>query len=130
MRHRASRGFLERQFAVPYDGPTLVITHHAPHPRSLDARYAHDGTDPFFASDLTGPITEHEPDVWVHGHVHKHNDYRIGRTRIVSNPRGYPHERTGHDPEFVIDIPVRQGDGTGGDADEGGDPSALPGGAA
>jgi hypothetical protein len=29
-------------------------------------------------------------DLWVHGHVHDSFDYRVGRARVVANPRGYP----------------------------------------
>ena len=104
-RHVRSRHWLDERLAEPHDGPTVVLTHHAPHPRSLDPRFRHDGTDPFFASDLSETIARHGPDVWVHGHVHRSLDYRVGRTRIVANPRGYPGERTGHDPVRVIEIP-------------------------
>ncbi|OAD20462.1 metallophosphoesterase, partial [Candidatus Thiomargarita nelsonii] len=27
--------------------------------------------------------------IWVHGHIHKKQDYFCGKTRIVCNPRGY-----------------------------------------
>jgi hypothetical protein len=33
--------------------------------------------------------------LWTHGHVHNVNDYMIGDTRVVSNPRGYE----GYEPE-------------------------------
>jgi len=26
---------------------------------------------------------------WISGHVHHNNDYMIGATRMISNPRGY-----------------------------------------
>ena len=29
------------------------------------------------------------PALWVHGHTHTSHDYRVGRCRIVCNPRGY-----------------------------------------
>ena len=28
----------------------------------------------------------------VHGHIHSQQDYMIGDTRVVCNPRGYPDE--------------------------------------
>ena len=31
--------------------------------------------------------------LWLHGHTHSARDYVIGTTRVVCNPRGYPHEK-------------------------------------
>ena len=38
-------------------------------------------------------IIEMQPRLWVHGHTHEIFDYYIGTTRVLCNPRGYPHER-------------------------------------
>ena len=122
--HEASRAWLTERLRTDHEGPTLVVTHHAPHPDSLDPRFVGNRTDPFFASDLSDLIERHGPDVWVHGHVHKARDYRLGRTRIVCNPRGYPGERTGFVDPLVIEIPDQGASGTGtGDASDMGDAS-------
>jgi 3',5'-cyclic AMP phosphodiesterase CpdA len=106
--HRISRAYIEGELAVPFDGPTIVVTHHAPHPDSLDLR--HQGRmDWCYASNLSsimeGPAA---PDVWLHGHIHKAHDYVMGSTRVVANPRGYrflPSEMdNGFDPSLVIDV--------------------------
>jgi 3',5'-cyclic AMP phosphodiesterase CpdA len=72
------------------DQALIVVTHHAPHPSSVEP-YRHQAVPlwapGFYASDLTWLIQRHAPDIWIHGHVHVPVDYRIGRTRIVSNPR-------------------------------------------
>ena len=31
--------------------------------------------------------------LWLHGHTHAPRDYVVGTTRVVCNPRGYPHEK-------------------------------------
>lgn len=98
--HRRTRAFLEATLAVPHDGPTVVVTHHAPHPNSLidpreDMRWC-------YASDLRDIIHSREPDLWVHGHVHHAADYRVGQTRIVCNPRGHVEEVSGFDPALVL----------------------------
>lgn len=98
--HRATRAFLGDEFTRPHDGPTVVVTHHAPHPDSLTSRYAHLAWCD--ASDLSELIEEHGPDLWVHGHVHRHANYRIGRTRIVCNARGHADEDTGFQPGMVV----------------------------
>ena len=43
-----------------------------------------------YASDVESIIYEHEPTLWIHGHIHDTRDYMIGNTRILCNPRGYP----------------------------------------
>ena len=30
-----------------------------------------------------------QADLWLHGHVHDSFDYRVGRCRVICNPRGY-----------------------------------------
>ena len=102
--HRASRAFLARSLATPFAGPTVVVTHHAPHPGSIHPRYEGDPLNAAFASDLTQLITTGKPACWVHGHVHSNFDYRIGDTRIVCNPRGYGAENTGFDPRMALEV--------------------------
>ena len=98
--HRRTRATIELALSVPHDGPTVVVTHHAPHPDSLpdphaDLRWC-------YASDLRDLIHARGPDLWVHGHVHAAVDYAVGPSRIVCNPRGHPEETTGFDPQGVI----------------------------
>jgi predicted phosphohydrolase len=98
--HRRTRAYIDMALSVPHDGPTVVVTHHAPHPDSLpnphaDLRWC-------YASDLRDLIHARGPDVWVHGHVHHAIDYRTGPTRIVSNPRGHVEEATGFRSGLVI----------------------------
>lgn len=103
-RHRAGRLFLATALASPHPGPTVVVTHHAPHQGSLHPR-ANDSLSPAFASDLTpllsGPSA---PDLWVHGATHQNCDHAVGRTRILSNSRGYPRENPAFDPGMVVDL--------------------------
>lgn len=85
--HQASRAWLEAELARPWAGRTVVITHHAPHPRSIHPRFAGHPMNPGFISDLT-PLLQ-GVDLWLHGHTHDSFDYRVGRCRVVANPAGY-----------------------------------------
>ncbi len=85
--HRASRSWLNSQLKVPFQGRTVVITHHAPHRLSVHRKYVGDPLTPAFASDLTDLL--HQTDLWIHGHTHDSFDYKLGRCRVVSNPAGY-----------------------------------------
>lgn len=98
--HRRTRAFLDVTLATPHDGPTMVVTHHAPHPDSLPDPHGHlRWCD---ASDLRDLIRAREPDLWIHGHVHHAVDYAVGPTRIVCNPRGHIDEATGFDPARIV----------------------------
>ena len=90
----------------------MVVTHHAPHPGSIAARYARDPATPAFVSDLEATILRGRPALWVHGHVHHGCDYRVGTTRVLANPKGYGPDRWGRSPEnrlfdpaLIIDVP-------------------------
>ncbi|WP_310564232.1 metallophosphoesterase [Hydrogenophaga sp.] len=87
--HEKSRAWLTSELARPFDGKTVVVTHHAPHPLSVHPRYSGDPTNAAFVSDLTDLIQQ-GPSLWLHGHVHDSFDYSVGCCRVVANPRGYP----------------------------------------
>ena len=91
--HRHARAWLETELAKPFAGKTIVVTHHAPHRRSLAERYADDVVSAGFVNDLPSlvraPVT-----LWVHGHTHTAFDYVENGTRVVCNPRGYLDRRT------------------------------------
>jgi len=102
--HEATLGFIDETLGTAHGGPTVVVTHHAPHPGSIAAKYAGDPLTPAFVSDLTGLIEKRAPDLWVHGHVHNVCDYVAGRTRIVCNPRGYTNENQAFEWRKVVEI--------------------------
>lgn len=102
--HTQSRAFLEEALATPFDGPTVVVSHHAPHPMSIAARFVGNPLNAAFASDLTELIERHQPALWIHGHMHDSSDYRLGATRIVCNPRGYGDENPRFDPGLIIEL--------------------------
>lgn len=99
--HGRARTWLARELAKPFDGETIVVTHHAPSDRSIEPRFQGDALSPAFASDLAALMARHEPALWVHGHTHHNVDYRIGATRVVSNQWGYPSETPSPGPAIV-----------------------------
>lgn len=106
--HAAERAAIFRSLAEPFGGPRLVMTHHAPSPLCLPPHRASDLVSAAYASDLTDAVRAARVDVWIHGHVHDAEEVDVaganGTTRIRSNPRGYPGERTRFDPTRVIEL--------------------------
>jgi predicted phosphodiesterase len=87
--HKVSRVWLSEALRVPFDGTTVVVTHHLPHPDSIHPRYAGDPLTPAFCSDLSELVENSGAALWVHGHTHASCDYIAGQTRVVCNPKGY-----------------------------------------
>ncbi|MGH7074357.1 MAG: metallophosphoesterase [Stellaceae bacterium] len=104
--HTDSTAFLRKELAQPFDGTTIVVTHHAPSRQSIAARFAGDALNPAFASDLEPLIRRYAPALWIHGHMHDSFDYRVAGTRVVCNPRGYFPDQLNprFDPEFVVQV--------------------------
>ena len=73
-----------------FQGPMVVITHHAPCLKGLNALHQGNGLDGAFASDLDQIITElSNVPYWVHGHTHVQTSYCVGETTVVANCRGF-----------------------------------------
>jgi predicted phosphodiesterase len=107
--HRQQRAWLMQRLAEPFDGPTVVLTHHGPHRRSLAPRFAADWVSTAYLSELPEHFFR-VPTLWLHGHTHSSHDYCVGGCRVVCNPRGYQTaamarpENAGFRPDLVVDI--------------------------
>ena len=104
--HTASRDWLATMLAEPFDGMTVVVTHHAPSSQSVHPRYARDLLTPAFASNLENLMEGDRAALWVHGHMHESFDYEVYGTRVVCNPRGYAPEALNPDfrPDWVLKV--------------------------
>lgn len=104
----AHAAWLEEQLAQEHDGPTVVITHHAPSPSSIHPRFTGSPINAAFVSNLEALMGAERVQLWVHGHTHDSFDYRIKGTRVVCNPRGYAKngvdENAAFDPAFVVEV--------------------------
>jgi predicted phosphodiesterase len=102
--HHTSRQYIKEQLAKSHDWQTIVVTHHAPHERSIHPRFAGQMLNHAYYSDLSDVILDGAPTLWVHGHVHNNFDYTVGATRVLANPRGYPGENPEFNPGLVVTI--------------------------
>lgn len=102
--HGRDRAWLEARLAQPFAGPTVVVTHHAPHPLSIHRRFDGHLMTGAFASDL-GQLMGRAA-LWVHGHTHDSFDYAVAGTRILANPKGYGGENKSFRPDLVIELPA------------------------
>jgi len=96
--HSQSRASLRREIAASVE-PVVVVTHHGPFADASAEKYRGDPLSPAFNSDLTAMMQE-PVKAWIFGHTHHCVETRIGSTLVVSNQRGYPHEKL---PGFAWD---------------------------
>ncbi len=100
--------WLEQELAKPFSGKTVVITHHAPSPKSIHPKFANSLLNACFVSDAERLIDGKRVDLWLHGHTHDSFDYVLNGTRVVCNPRGYAkngvNENPQFDPNLVIEV--------------------------
>jgi Icc-related predicted phosphoesterase len=100
-----SLAWLDQQTKAAAGKKIVVVTHHAPSPQSIPSTFQRDPLNPAFASNFEPFITTCGAGLWIHGHIHQAADYRVGATRVMANPRGYPQEtQTGFDPTLTVEI--------------------------
>lgn len=116
MLHARSRSFIAEVIRTPHDGPTVVVTHHAPSLAPVAERLRSEVLTAAYASTLAhdlvdtgvghaGPRSLRPPvDFWFHGHVHGTADYVVGRTRVIVNAHGYGKENPAFDACLVLEI--------------------------
>ena len=100
--YNLSKLFLESTLNT--EQPCVVVTHHAPSLKSISDAYKDDiDLNTLYASDLEYLMKDNVK-LWCHGHTHHAFDYKIGDTRVVCNPRGYPGEKEKVNLELVMEI--------------------------
>lgn len=103
--HQASIKWLATSLETSLTRQNIVITHHAPSPKSIPNIYKDDVVSSAYASDLEAFILQYQPNYWIHGHIHQANRYIIGQTEVICNPYGYIHEKDGgFDPDLMIEV--------------------------
>ena len=102
-----STRWLERKLDEPFDGKTVVITHHAPSMKSIHPRFAESLLNACFVSDAEYLLGGDRVSLWIHGHTHDSFDYSVDGTRVICNPRGYAkhgvNENAAFDAAFVVE---------------------------
>lgn len=117
MEHTLSLEYIKEELTKYHKGPRVVVTHHAPSHKSCEGKFFGHPLNAAYASDLHSIMSGYSaPNLWIHGHVHTTNDYVIGRTRVVSNPKGYElgklerggkgpiQENWDFNPQFVVEV--------------------------
>jgi len=104
--NRTAVAWLERELGTPFEGPTVVVTHHGPSLLCQHPSFEPDWMANGFHSPLEHLMDPRRVQLWIYGHTHASLDAEVNGVRLVSNQRGYPAEAVpgGFDPGKVIEI--------------------------
>lgn len=109
--NKESIRIIRKLLAEPFDGKTVVLSHHLPHPAATPAAYAGSNVNWLYcnSSDAFEDVmmSDHAPALWVCGHTHQATDIAVGNTRILCNPHGFHSEAeasNGFQWDLVIDL--------------------------
>jgi predicted phosphodiesterase len=103
---RRSAAWLQRKLDEPFDGPTVVVTHHAPSRQSIHPRFAGSPLNACFVSDAEWLMGVERVVLWIHGHTHDSFDYTVAGTRVLCNPRGYAKNGVNENAAFEAGLVV------------------------
>ncbi len=91
--------YLKSQITRARNTKIIVLTHHKPYIGNIKEN------DRSFVYESDVSFLIHEPVIlWAYGHTHIKDDTIINNIRIVSNPKGYPHQRTRFDNKFSVTV--------------------------
>jgi len=96
--HLLSRAWLAGRLREPHDGPTLVVTHHVPHPNACHPRHGLNALAPAFCSDcgnLIALAASVGAVAWIFGHHHWSQCLEVHGLPLLTAQPGYPGEDTG-----------------------------------
>jgi predicted phosphodiesterase len=79
--HKQSVLWLEAMLGTPFEGKTIVISHHAPCQRSVPPEFTRHRLTPAYASRLDCIVEK--SDYWLHGHTHHELEYKQGRCCVI-----------------------------------------------
>lgn len=115
--HMEHRKFIENELSKARDAgeqKVVVFTHHSPsfisRPSQEEADFVFGPVDyAYYNIGMEDMIEEYAPTIWIHGHSHYPVDCMIGKTRLVSNTRGYSNhpdgtQRSDFDRGLVIEL--------------------------
>lgn len=98
-----SKAWLLDQVSGSFDGKTVIVTHTCPLVELLPEDRNRDHLDAAYTNDWLEFLTC-KIDLWIFGHTHFAVDRTINGVRFISNPKGYPGEETGFQPDLIVSL--------------------------
>jgi len=91
--HEESLVFLKATLSEAGEMPAVVVTHHVPTLTNYPRIYKNSPLTEAFAVELFDLIEAAGANCWIYGHHHINTpEFRIGKTRMLTNQLGYVHK--------------------------------------
>lgn len=102
--HLKSREWLLQNLNLPFDGPTVVVTHHGPSDTCQHKKYPLSPISTAFHSQMDDFVGM--ADLWIYGHTHSNLDTLVNGTRLISNQFGYVSHEENNDFNSCLTINI------------------------
>ncbi|QEX20232.1 serine/threonine protein phosphatase [Hypericibacter adhaerens] len=106
--HMQTRRWLGEELAEAHNGPTIVVTHHVPHPLAVNPKFGlNDRLAPAFTTDCSELIhaaARARVKAWIYGHNHASQVCEANGVLLMSAQLGYPREVTRWTGPGTVDI--------------------------
>lgn len=100
--HYNDLAWIERCYNKYPKHKKVIVTHFLPAMECVHARYTGHSLNKYFANNLGSWIKSLENTTWLYGHTHDTAEFRLGSTRMVCNPLGYPNNSNDFNPFKTI----------------------------
>jgi len=95
--HLKNKKYIKSQIEKAKGTKIIVFSHHKPYLSEVKSSFTC-----AYESDLLELVKE--VNLWAYGHTHIRDNKTIGKTKIYSNPKGYPNQRTNFHNDEVVKI--------------------------
>ena len=88
--HEISYRYIQQTVAEPFEGKTVVLTHHMPSYKCISERYKNSPLSSAFAANMD-EIIQANPQIsyWFYGHAHDFQRIQVHNSILIRNPLGY-----------------------------------------
>jgi predicted phosphodiesterase len=101
--HIKSLKYIKKEMSkIKPDEIGIVLTHHKPYRSASIEKIITQA----YETDIIGTIIKspHRVKLFVYGHTHVADDSQVDGVRVVSNPKGYPSQKTRYKNDFVVGV--------------------------
>jgi len=90
--YQESIQYIESELQRATEEKIVIVTHFGIDKLCSQPMHRNDPLQSYFVSNVQSIISRYNIDVWIYGHTHYSNDFKIGKTRVIGNHIGYPTE--------------------------------------
>lgn len=105
--YQESIRYIESEIQRTTEEKIVIVTHFGIDKLCSQPIHRGDQLQSYFISNIEGILSRYKIDVWIYGHTHYSNDFKVGKTRVIGNHIGYPTEKEStirSKIEFIVNL--------------------------